>query len=265
MRTFIKRYLRKRRRIKAKKVFIQKTPFFKDYERIYHVHIRKSAGTSINSAFWGLAGYSLESVKREPIIVTNDYVFVRNHKELIEEGFYFYGNSHIPFWKLDIPEKTFVFCMLRDPYKRLVSLYKYLHHVASLNPDTAEKEEPSYKALQYQLAWLGDNFSDFLDYLPKNHLQRQLYTFSEKMDASEALENVNKLDRVYFQEDFEAAIADLSKTFHLKLTINRERSFNSVPIAIDENEKQRALQLLEKEYQFYNRVLKSVRSKTHES
>src|SRR5690606_7964561 len=141
------------------------------YERVYHIHIRKSAGTSINAAFWCLAGYNLKSVKREPIVVKSPYVFVRNNKALIEGGNYFYGNSHIPLWKLALLEKTFVFCMLRDPYERLVSLYRYLFHLASLNPKTAGKIEPGFKALKYQLDWVGESFSVFLDRIPQNHLQ----------------------------------------------------------------------------------------------
>ncbi|HPF12436.1 MAG TPA: sulfotransferase family 2 domain-containing protein [Flavobacteriaceae bacterium] len=258
MRTFLKKYLRKKREAKAHKLIRKHQPYFDAYDRVYHVHIRKSAGTSINAAFWGLSGFSLANVKREPILVKSPYVFVRNHLTLIEKGDYFYANSHMPFWRLNLPKNTFTFCVLRDPFSRLVSLYKYLKYVSELDPKIAKAKEPAYKPLQYQLKWVGNGFSDFLDLIPEKHLQHQLYMFSEKMEVPVAMENIGRLNRIYFQEHFDAAIDDLSKTLKLPLSVLRERSFTNIPISISKEEEKRARLRLEKEYVFYDKVLEKI-------
>ena len=257
MRTFLKRHYRNYKKKRA--IQISKNPSFSlpnGYKRIYHVHVRKSAGTSINAAFWELGDLSLKKLKREPIAIRKKLVFVRNNKDLIEAGNYFYANSHMPFWSLQLPEDTFTFCMLRDPYERLVSLYKYYLWVANTPKTEAIKIEPYYKTLIKHTGWLGNSFSDFLDNLPKKHCANQLFMFSENYDVKEALFNLKKISSFYFQENFDGAIQDLSKTLQLELTFKRERKFKKIDFSITEDEKSKALQILKDEYIFYNRLKK---------
>src|SRR4030095_8400128 len=98
-----------------------------NYKRIYHFHIRKSAGTSINAAFWRLAGKNLQDVGRAPLIVSGKFVFVRHNRDLIKAGDYTFANSHAPFWEFELPKNTFCFTIFRDPVSRLYSLYRYYH------------------------------------------------------------------------------------------------------------------------------------------
>ena len=255
MRTKIKRIYNKVKRSYARYVYNKNKPYLDQHDRIYHFHIRKSAGTSINSAFWNLSGLNLKVVKRTPLLIKGKYVYVRNNEHLIEEGNFFYGNSHIPFWNIKIPEKTFTFCMLRDPYKRLLSLYRYLKWVHSLDPKTALNQEPYYKTVYKQTAWLGDNFNDFLESLPDKHLRNQLLMFSKTGSVDEAVKNINTLNAIYNQENFEKAIDDLSKVIGLKLNINRERVFGGhKDLDISKEMEEKAKALLSDEYEFYNRV-----------
>jgi hypothetical protein len=256
LRTILRGYYKKLKKKYADKVYKKKQPYFKNFHRVYHVHIRKSAGTSINSAFWGVAGLNLKQVKRWPLLLKNDYIFVRNNKEFIEDGRYFYGNSHIPFWSLRIPKNTFTFCMLRDPYERLLSLYRYYKWVADLNPQKALGEEPYYNTLIKQIHWLGDSFSDFIDNLPNKHLQNQLFMFSENFNHEEAFININKLNKIYFQNNFEEAINDLKLITGLELSVRKERSFGKkIELEITAVEEQKAKDKLADEYIFYNKII----------
>lgn len=255
MRTKFKKIYKEFKRQYAGYVFKKNSPYLGDYKRVYHYHIRKSAGTSINSAFWYLSGLNLGSVGRSPLLIKGKFIYVRNNENLIEEGNYYYGNSHIPYWNLKIPDNTFTFCMLRDPYTRLVSLYRYLLWVKSLNPKTALSVEPYYKTVYKQTLWLGDSFCDFLNNLPQKHLQNQLLMFSKNGNVEEALFNINTLNAIYNQENFEEAIIDLSAVIGEKLSIKNERAFRlNNDLAISQEEEIEAKEKLAMEYDFYNRI-----------
>lgn len=255
MRTKLKRTYKSIKRKYAAIIFKKNKPYLNGYDRIYHVHIRKSAGTSINSAFWDLGGFNLKRVKRKALLIKGKFIFVRNNEHLIKDGNYFYANSHIPYWNLELPTNTFMFCMLRDPYKRLLSLYRYLNWVKELNPKNAQKEEPYYNSVFKQTKWLGGSFSEFLENLPINHLQNQLYIFSENGDVSEAISNIVKLDAIYNQENFDNAIKDLSLVIGENLTVKRERVFSrKYEFVPSEEEEEKARKLLLEEYKFYNGV-----------
>ncbi len=257
MRTFLKRLYKKQ---KAKYAITlnkkRKIKLPSGVERIYHVHIRKSAGTSVNSAFWALGNLNLKKVGKKPLAIGRNLVFVRNNKNYIEEGHYFFGNSHMPFWSLQLPENTFTFCVLRDPYERLVSLYKYYIWIAKTPEKEAVKIEPYYYTLIKHVGWLGDNFSDFIDNLPERNIANQLFMFSENYNVEEALQNIEKVNKVYFQEKFDDAIQHLSTTLGVELHIKQERNFGKIEYTISEKEKHKALLLLKDEYEFYYTIKK---------
>lgn len=251
MRTFLKRYVRKRKRNKAKEIFRKSTKDFKGYKRIYHFHVRKSAGTSVNAAFWELGHLNLKKLKREPLAMGKGFIFVRNNKELIEAGNFHYANAHLPFWKLKIPDGTFTFCFFREPYQRLLSLYGYYKWVAEM-PLEAKKMDPHYNSLRKYAHWVGNSFSEFLDNVPKKHLLNQLYMFSENYDIETALENTGTISAIYFQENFNDSIQNLSQKLNLELTVKRERtSSKKVAIDISPEEESKAKQYLQQEYKFY--------------
>ena len=60
-----------------------------DDKRIYHYHVRKTAGTSLNAAFWNFAGLNLQETGRHIEICRNGLVFAHNDRELINQGRYF--------------------------------------------------------------------------------------------------------------------------------------------------------------------------------
>src|SRR4051794_8460283 len=99
--------------------------------RVYHFHVRKSAGTSLNAAFWALGGVDADVLTRSRAkrVEGNGHVFVRGDSALIEGGEYLYGSSHTPAYLLDLPAETYTITILRDPVARFLSYYRYLRWV----------------------------------------------------------------------------------------------------------------------------------------
>jgi len=256
VRTFLKKYRKKYLLWKATKVVGKDAPRFGTYTRVYHVHLRKTAGTSLNSAFWALGGCDLMTMKRAPLVVSKSWSFVRNNLQLIESGSYHYANSHIPYWKLRLPVSTFTFTMFRDPLERLQSLYTYYLWIAQTSREEGLQIEPYFDSIKEKLPEMGKGFGDFIAHLPEKHLMNQLYMFSETLDVDDALVQVEKLDKVYFQSNFEAAILDLSNELGCSLEVRRERKFPKPQILITDEEKVMAKRLLEKEYHFYEMLQK---------
>ncbi|HXR31582.1 MAG TPA: hypothetical protein VN752_10635 [Solirubrobacterales bacterium] len=103
-----------------------------DYERVYHYHVRKSAGSSLNAAFWALGGVDFataevrlrESPQSE--FVGNGLRFVRNNPALLARGDYFFATTHRPAYHVELPPRTFTITILRDPASRVLSYYHYM-------------------------------------------------------------------------------------------------------------------------------------------
>ncbi|WP_298533205.1 sulfotransferase family 2 domain-containing protein [uncultured Algibacter sp.] len=249
-----KKYHRKLKVYLAANFYNNKKYLPKGIDRVYHLHIRKSAGTSINSAFWGLDGFSLNSIKAEPIFIGRRHSYVRKSKTLIDKGDYLYASSHFPQWQLNLKPNTFTFTMFRDPYKRLVSLYKYYCWVTQVDEVLGRQLDPSYLLLKKQEQLLNKSFKDFIDNLSDKYLYNQLFTFSKSLQIDEAVQNLQKVNKVYFQDNFDASVTDLSKTLNLNLNVKNERSFQNVAFQISEEEREYALEKLSPELEFYKVV-----------
>jgi hypothetical protein len=114
-------------------------------ERIYHFHIRKTGGSSLDSAFLALGGSELGTIAErakfdENLVEGNGLKFVQHDIDRIAAGDYFFASSHEPIFRLRIPPGTFTLTILRDPVARAVSYLRYLLW-ARANP-TAYDLEP---------------------------------------------------------------------------------------------------------------------------
>ena len=221
------------------------------FDRVYHFHIRKTGGTSINKMFHSLSGESPDRVynrlaSTDPRqIRVNNFVFAAWQKSLLEAGDYHYGFSHIPFAQLTLPERTFTFTCFRDPIKRVVSHYRMLHEL--------REAETAHMCLTVEGAWLGNSFAEFLENIPDAHLLNQLYMFDEEMRIDQALDNVQSLDHWIFLDDFVNGIGSLNAKTGLQLPVMHTRS-GTVKYSPTSSELQ-ALQLrLQPEYEFLERL-----------
>jgi hypothetical protein len=218
------------------------------YKRVYHFHVRKTAGTSLNSAFWALAGLDLRAMSDRQVAEGNGLKMVRGNPRLIEEGDYFFANSHQSAYALQLPPSTFTVTILRDPASRAISYYSYLLWARS--GDASRDREPFLDEVLAESAFLEGGvrrlfarltphqrettFRDFLDRVPPSHLLTQLHMFSERMDPGEAAENVLACSAVCFTETFPEDLRALARELQLDLEEKRERRFGEKAVLTDD-------------------------------
>lgn len=185
------------------------------WDRVYHVHIRKTGGTSLNHMFLSLAGdepgrmYERLVADPEHRIRAGGLIYVGWNPALINRGPYFYAFSHIPFHQLTLPPRTFTFTCFRDPVRRVMSHYQMLlaFQVGGIDHPCMETEGH----------WLGSNFDDFLQRIPEEHLLNQLHMFSRALDVEEACRAALGLDCCIFNDDFNAGVDRINALTGLRL------------------------------------------------
>ena len=154
------------------------------FQRIYHNHIRKCAGTSINKTMiYSIGGNenAYEDLDRH-----------RHHKlnlplgscvgwntAAINRGSFFYAFSHEPLHRLTLDGSTFTFCFLRNPVQRVISHYNMLKDLID--------EGSNHPALVQEKKFAFGDFDHFLDNIPREHLEAQLFNFSASYNVDEAI------------------------------------------------------------------------------
>ena len=212
------------------------------YVRIYHYHVRKTAGTSLNSALWSVIAGDPEQRFREGAPLERDgLVYLHGNYAAIERGEFFFAHAHRPAHALQLPVGTFTVTVFRDPLTRVASYYQYLHYLA-----TSRQYDG---ALPEELEWASGSFDKFLPQVPKKHLTRQLFMFSSSFSVDEAIERATHVNAVLFTEDFAHGVAALGDCLGLVLPVRYERRFPKLA-RIDEFELLHARSLLDDEYAF---------------
>jgi len=228
-------------------------PNGRQYQRIYHYHIRKTGGTSINWAFLRLTGGDIDEVynrlSRDLQVDEGGLKIVGWNRGLIEAGNYDYAFSHMPQHMFTLPPDTFTFTVLRDPVARILSHYKMLLQMRDTSPDHQAYIEEKYL--------IEDGFDGFLLNVPDDVLKRQLFMFSKDLNIDEALENLSKCDLVIDLDSFEEGIAELRRrTGHaIEYSHDRKAKVNFKPSEI---ELARLREMLEPEYRFLERARREV-------
>jgi hypothetical protein len=231
-----------------------------DYRRVYHFHVRKTAGTSLNSAFWALGGLDLRAMADRQEAEGNGLRFVRGSPRLIEAGDYFYANSHQPAHALTLPPGTYTITILRDPAARVVSYYRYLLW-ARRNPN-AREEEPFIDEVLAESSLLDRHFSfrrreasfrEFLERAPAEHLLAQLQMFSARLDPAEAAEGALACSATCFTETYPENLKWIGAELRLDLPEKRERSFGE-KVELTDAEHDMLRERLAPEYAMIERV-----------
>lgn len=223
------------------------------YRRVYHIHVRKSGGTSLNHMFLAFGQETDQNITMyKELAETKDHRLVRNGKVyvawnngLINQGNYFYAFSHLPLHLLKLPPHTFTVTILRDPLKRIISLYKMLVEYRDNKID--------HPTMKIQGPWLGESFDDFLGRIPPEHLLRQLYMFSPTFDVNESFERITNCSHFMFTEDFGTGIASLNSKLGIELQPIHIRQSQSAP-SISEKQISRLRDMLAKEYELTTRL-----------
>ncbi len=247
------------------------------YKHVYHYHVRKTAGTSLNAAFWALAGLDYHAMSNRQVVEGNGLRILQGGAKLIPEGDYFFASSHQPAYRLRLPPSTFTITILRDPVSRAVSYYRYLLWARDNGAD--REAEPFIDDVlvesafldggaRYAPAWLRHRlrrrevgFEDFLTRAPAHHLLTQLHMFSERLDPAQAAERVLACSAVCFTETFSADLKRIARELRLDLKERRERRFGEEAILTDE-ELALLRERLEPEYAMIDRVREGLESRT---
>lgn len=186
------------------------------YTHVYLYHVRKTAGTALNHCFFSLSGEEPAAIYRRltgsggNFAIAGDKIFVIWNKELIERGYFHYAASHYPMHEIALPPGTFTITCLRDPDDRMISLYRmYL--------DLAQNERKAPAWFFRERHWMGDSFSDFLERLPREMVQQQLYMFSRSFAIDEAIANVASCSHVMVMEEFTSGLQQLNTKLGLQL------------------------------------------------
>lgn len=219
---------------------------------IYHYHIRKTAGTSINYAFFSHSGYHDLSAfyrrlsrKYNHRLIAREKVFVGWNKRLLKQGNYFYGFSHIPAHKLRLPDGAYTFTTFRDPLKRLTSHYNMLRKLK------ARPKNPVY--IQEEFQWLGHSFADFAAQVPKQHLLNQLYMFSKDYSVAEAFDRLSQVNQILYSENLQEGLDALAADLELDLP-EFHQNISPKQQDIPQDEIDKALGLLAPEYELLDKL-----------
>lgn len=220
------------------------------FERIYHLHIRKCAGTSLNLAIIKAIGgkqetYSELASARDNVLIVNDKPIVGwNVKRINAERFY-YAFSHAPLHTLNLSPTTFTFTVLRDPIERIVSHFRMLKDLIALGGE--------HPALKKEEAWAFGDFRHFITNIPRIHLERQLYTFSSQFDVDEAIENISSINLVRDVSSVASISVYLEKEFGLETDYAPARR-SKFTANLDEGELAGLRELIPNELAFYARA-----------
>lgn len=219
--------------------------------KLYHYHIRKTGGTSINMSFikslfkgdkkvYGeLSRISGNKIKK------NGYSLVGWNKKSIESGKFNYGFSHIPFHELKMKSNIQTMTCFRDPVSRVLSHYKMLKRMRD--------ENSTHPCMKTEGDWVSKDFDYFLKSIPKEHLLNQLFMFSKDFNIQQAKENIESVDFVLSTENLNHDLDHLGATLGLDFEkFSEKRSQNSVDITTSQYENLR--ELLSDEYDLLKEV-----------
>jgi hypothetical protein len=217
------------------------------WDRVYHFHVRKSAGTSLNYGFFALGGEDPHAVEerlvRSHFTLSHGYGFVSNHNRLIESGRYVFATSHKPYWALDLPPRTYTITVLRDPVQRVLSLYHYLSAPTS-------DDGYAFAASSGERRLAAHGIDRFLDEIPTRLLLNQVRMFSSSCHVEEAATVVRSLSCVIGTDTFDAQVGRLGETLGLDLPVRRERSTGATRRPVPPSVIQRLQEMVRPEYAF---------------
>ena len=220
---------------------------------IYHIHIRKTGGTTINFAFLSNgehknteAFYEELANKDNHKITRRKKTFVGWNKNIINEGDYSYAFSHLPLHELNLKKNIFTITCFRDPLRRVISHYKMLLYFKENNIN--------HSCMKTEGKWLGNNFDDFLINLPKHHLLNQLYMFSKNYKIDEAIKNVKRVNKVLLTENLENDLKDLERTINWRLPISTQKKYD-YNIEITDKQINKLKEMLSPEYEMLKQIL----------
>lgn len=225
------------------------------YSRIYQYHIRKTGGTSIKNSVYSTIGdpknINIQIVKDpDHMVFIDNFVLVRWNRPMLNSGYYYFGGSHSAMHELDIPKAgTYTFTMFRDPIKRFFSYYNYLLDLQKAK-DEGRDSHPELARAKFDGS---EGPAEFANRLPKHMILDQLHMFSKEMNAAEALENLQTLNRVFFTSEFQNAFDTLNQDLDLGLESLHSRK-TQTKSEVSQDQQDLVAEVLKPELEFFEEV-----------
>ena len=231
------------------------------YKRIYHSHIKKCAGTSLNKLIIGMQcdqepfhrERCYQAVCGNDMIQIGDWVFTSHRPYPMATQRYTYAFSHYPYWELRDNfgisfKETFVFTTFRDPVDRIISHYKMIKERKDNNS--------KHGAMKTQGQWLGENdtLMEFVQNLPKEELMAQVYCYSKRYNVDEALENIKEINFTTRVETLTSGGYDELKRVMPALDFPNEHLRKSKECKVDQKDVEYIREILQKEYDLLDQI-----------
>lgn len=203
------------------------------WRRIYLFHVRKTAGTSLVRSFLALGGEDPGAVEQRLSASflsradSGPYAFSCGRGTL-RRGDYFFGWSHAPSHRVELPPETATIALFRDPASRIVSYYRYLVAGDTTGNDLGWRVQADERAMA------AGGFHRFLRQVPPELLLNQLYMFSKTLSVSEAVDNVLRCAAVMTTETFRDDLEKFALLFDLPLAYRRDRVTNLASVPLDD-------------------------------
>jgi hypothetical protein len=235
-------------------VLIKKTDCkykLKNYDRVYLIHIRKTAGTSLNKMFLSISGgdscllYKRLAKAENNRINEGGFIFVGWNRFYINSGQYFYAFSPLPIHNLSLPRKTYTVTCFRDPVDRVISHYSMLRNY--------QKNGVCHPCMDVEGKWLGACFEDFIENVPKEHLLNQLFMFDKNFNVDAAIERVSRVSNIIFIDEFDSGVDRINSDLGLELKAIHVRKVER-EFEVGDTTMQRLKSLLSLEYAFLSKV-----------
>lgn len=182
---------------------------------IFHVHIPKTAGTSLTKIFEAIYGNKFHRINLQvssdrlwnlgnPNFITDN---VRKIRQLDVIG------GHVPFRNYPIlPEETKFITFLREPLERMWSLYWYLIYRRSAAVMKSSGNPVSFQMFNHvkELSCVDNDMVRFLSGMDQYGMRLTDKVVTGK-ELNEAKENLEKFFFVGFQDRYESDLTKLSK------------------------------------------------------
>lgn len=223
----------------------------------YNVHIPKSYGTFFNLNFIKkISNQNPEKIYNKLTSTLGNTIYINNNKIIgwnlfqINKNNFTYAFSHKPFFKLKFSKKIFYFTVLRDPIKRIKSLY-----FESLSLYKKNIFHPGYKDIN-KIYEIDTSFSFFIKNIKYEHSNAISYMFSENKSPDGALKNLEKINLILTDKEFDNGLKIFNGKFKFfEFKNKKKRESEKIFLEINEEDMRYLNLIIKDDYSIYNRFI----------